>query len=161
MLPILFIMRNCVCPLVFLDYALSSVFVLPKLSGLRTVTRSLSTTNKFSYDILHNNNNNNNNNNLPCGGGLEHHRSPKRRRRRRKANPMPRVYLGHLITRGHKYRDLVLEVRVLEAKLTTLFGKKIVAKIQRSKNRMVYFNINLVDLPRKATLSRQTAHGWR
>jgi hypothetical protein len=48
-------------------------------------------------------------NEAPCGGGLEYlHRSPASRRRRWKGNPVPER--GLLVTGGHKYRDLVLQV---------------------------------------------------
>jgi hypothetical protein len=47
----------------------------------------------------------------PVWRGLEYlHRSLASRRRRRKGNPVPGIITGPPVTRGHKYRDLVLQV---------------------------------------------------
>jgi hypothetical protein len=46
-----------------------------------------------------------------CWGGLEYlHRSPDSRRRWRKGNPVPESLTGHLVTGGHEYKDLVLQI---------------------------------------------------
>jgi hypothetical protein len=58
---------------------------------------------------------------VQCGGRLKYlRRSPASRRRRRKRNPVPGGILGHPVTGGHKYRDLVLQIGGLDAGLTDL-----------------------------------------
>jgi hypothetical protein len=77
----------------------------------------------------------------PCEGRLEYlHRSPASHRRRRKGNSVLRGIAGLPCHWGHKYRDLILQVGMLDAKLTTLrCTNNYCCRIRRNENRMFRF----------------------
>jgi hypothetical protein len=97
-----------------------------------------------NWGRYYNNNNNNNNSsssssssNFPYAGRFEYIRpSPANRRRRRKRTRCLGIRLGHPVTGGYKYRDLVLPVAGWTQDWRHCSVKNLMLRNQRSENWM-------------------------